>query len=173
MFQLILTIIAIGLTAALLLVSITYLNPNLKKSQALADSAIVEMQEMSQVYSIITAASDGTAPATTSDADGGFSSIFLPYLKFPPKIIPGYTISYHKMGVTTNVYSELNYFCMTPTSAVQGDIIEKTLPKIRQEFPSGQVITTNSSCADPLSGAGTSFSDLPKIVYFVRYIPKA
>lgn len=172
MFQLVLVIISIALTAAIVLVSINYLNPEVKQAKDLGLKIAVQLQDVSQIYDNAVNLSEGVAPPITAAADGGFESIFLPVLKFKPKFSPGYDISYHKMPALSNVYSDLNYICVYPKVTSQySTIAGKSLLNAKNEFAEGQALLV-TSCSDPLNTQTTDTSTPLSLVVFLRSIPK-
>lgn len=172
MFQLVLVIISIALTAAIVLVSINYLNPEAKQAKDLGQKIALQLQDVSQVYDNTVNLSEGTAPAVTTAEDGGFESAFLPVLKFKPKFPPGYDISYAKMPPLSSIYSELNYICIYPKVPSQYSAIAgKSLANAKNEFAEGQALLV-TSCSDPLNTQTTDVSTAPSLVLFLRSVPK-
>lgn len=172
MFQLILVIISIALTAAIVLVSINYLNPEVKQAKEIGQRIAMELQDVEQVYDNAVNLSEGVPPPVTLDADGGFQSVFLPVLKFKPKLVPGYNISYGKLPSLPSIYSELNYVCIYPENTSKySSVVGRALFNTKNEFAEGQALLV-SSCADPLNTQTANLSTPPSLVVFLRSIPK-
>lgn len=172
MFQLILVIISIALTAAIVLVSINYLNPEKKQIKEVSQKVVLEIQDIAQVYDNTVNLSEGVAPPVTMDADGGFQTIFLPVLKFKPKLIPGYEISYGKLPALPNNYSNMNYVCISPKNGMTYTAFSgNALLNVKNEFPDGQAMLV-SSCSDPLNTVTANLSVAPSLAVFLRTIPR-
>src|SRR5690606_6424911 len=94
MHSLIITIIAIALTAALIAVTIDYL-PVCNNAAAQVERQVKDaFPLLENAYDVATRAADGVAPPAQAGGDGGFVENFIPLIKFAPATPAGYTWVY-------------------------------------------------------------------------------
>jgi hypothetical protein len=172
MVQLIITVFAIALTTATILAGINYI-PWWHKS-AVSVEAITHssLNQVEQAYDIATRAANGTPPGVSADADGGFSSIFVPVLKFEPAKPARYSWSYGKHAVDGSAYSGLNYVCLTPTDASAGtEGVWKGFRNAKAVFSSSQFFI-NSTCGVTVNAATpSSYPSNAVVTFYVAYTP--
>ena len=154
MFQLILVVLAIALSAAQLLVGLNYTPAWVQTASDTNLVARTSMQTLAQAFNVATAANSGTSPAVTATADGGLAQNFLPIIKFTPAAPQGYQWVYGQHANDGSRYANLYYFCMVPiaggTGATKG--IYRGILQSMAIYPTDQVYV-NTGC-----GATASYS---------------
>ncbi len=148
MTQLILTIMAIALSAALIVATVNYM-PSWPKqaeiTQTLGKTGFTQLQAAYKGYHT----ANGVVPEPNADPDGGLATHFTPYLDFVPRAPDGYYWTYGRQ-LAGNLD---HFFCLAPepgTATGEGDY--RGLMRLRAIFPSDQFIVHD----DGLAGCGVS-----------------
>lgn len=172
MFQLILVILAIALSAAQLLVGLNYSPAWIKTAQDANIVARQSMQTLEQAFDIATAANSGTAPTVTAAADGGLSTNFLSIIKFTPAAPSGYQWVYGQHANDGTYYANMYYFCLKPVSggigATQG--IYRGLLNAMSIFSTTQVFVNSGCGASANAAAPTSWPAALSLTMYVTYV---
>jgi len=173
MFNLVIVIITIALTAALALASINYLPWWTKSASDVDTVARTSMNQLERAYDVTVRAANGTAPAPTGDADGGLMSQFGPVLRFTPVAPAGFSWRYGRYSGTDPRYANLDYFCLTPTATGKGasEGVYRGFQRARNLYSREQVILA-ASCGATADGAKPTMYPAPvSVTMFVLYTP--
>jgi len=173
MIQLIITVVSIALTAALLLASINYI-PWWHGIASDTEFIIKEsLPKLERAYNVATILGNGTPPAPTTEADGGFQSLFEPIVKLLPAAPPGFEWSYGRYTGTEQPWAGLDYFCLTYTAS--GGRAEQgawTGALRASTIFSPQQYILGSACGKTVSQSLPSSYPQPlAITFFVAYVP--
>lgn len=165
MSQLIITVVALLLTALVILGSVNYLPWWYKTAENAEEITRTSLHVLEDAYSVATRASNGVSPSVDAAAeDGGFSSRFLPILHILPAALPQFVWRYGQAN-------GLNYFCMESTGAYVNEGAIRGLLRGKAVFSESQV-TLNTTC-----GSTTSLSPTPltsthlALTMFVTFVP--
>lgn len=167
MVQLLMVIMAIGLSAAALTATISYLptwTATAEKTYTLSKAGFVTLEAAFKGYS---AANGGAAPVPSAAQDGGIGA-FQAYYSFLPKAPAGFAWKY---GFNGTDY----YFCVYPTGTggAVGDF--RGLDRLRQVFSEQQFFVN----PDGITGCGGTVSIAEPVefpaqfagTYLVKYVP--
>jgi hypothetical protein len=118
MHSLVLTIVSIGLLAAMLAATVNYL-PYWSKDAAITESLVssgfVELERAFELQASLNG--DIPAPVVTSADDGGLANNFISLLGFVPQPPVGYRWVYGQHVSDATRYSDMYYFCLMPTQS--------------------------------------------------------
>lgn len=172
MIQLVIVIITIALTAALALASINYLPWWHRTANDAEQATRTSMAQLEQAYDTTVRTANGVAPAPTGDPDGGLMSQFGAALRFTPVAPPGYTWTYGHYSGSDSRYTNLDYFCLTPTNTGAGEGVYRGLERARTIYSRDQAIL-GAQCGDTVDMAQpTSYPAPVKLTMFVLYTPQ-
>ena len=174
MFQFILVVLAIALSAAQLLVGLNYTPAWIKTASDTNLMARTSMQTLEQAFDIATSANSGTSPTVTTAADGGLATNFLPIIKFTPAAPQGYQWVYGQHPNDGTYYANMYYFCMQPATgnsqgATQG--IYRGVQNAMSIFPTNQVFANTTCGATASYGTPASFPIQMALTMYVTYVP--
>ncbi|VTU41908.1 MULTISPECIES: hypothetical protein [unclassified Variovorax] len=172
MFQLILTVMAIALTSALVMVSINYLPAWRGAARDVEQQVRTALPQLEEAYDAATRAAGGVPPAVLAASDGGFSAQFLPLLRFAPAAPAGYVWTYGQHGDDGSRYANLNYFCLAPTRAgLQG--VGRGLYRGVSAFSRDQAFVNTSCGATVTQAAPSNWNAAPAraVTFYVAYTP--
>lgn len=170
MHQLVITICAIALSAALAVMSINYLpwwNGHAADIEKVIKNSLPILEA---AYISATRATDGTPPDTTGSEDGGLRDNFGGLLKLIPAAPPHYRWVYGKHPIDGSRYSNMNYFCMKMVSnsgVLAGR--EEGIKRARSIFSSDQFYI------GPTCGVSSNIEETENapimVTYYVAYAP--
>jgi len=182
-FQLILSVFAISLIAALTVVSVNYLPGWEVAAQQTTTLAKGGFSTLQNAFALRAQANGGSAPAVnTSRQDGGLAPLFQTYYSFLPRAPLGYGWTY---GYTTQTQltadgyggdptGGLYWFCLYPLSGGGSQAIYQGLNKARLQFPPTQFylnINGPSNCGRAINTTAPAAFPVPVVVtFFVRYV---
>lgn len=171
MFQLILVVIAIALTAAMVIASINYIPWWYKSAADTEQTMRSSLSRLEQTYDVVVRAANGQAPSTTSEADGGLMSQFGHALKFTPAAPAGYTWVYGLYPDDGSRYANLNFFCLTPTGGGASEGVYRGLERARAVYSREQVVLS-TQCGHTTDWAKpSSYPAKVHMTVFVQYTP--
>lgn len=170
MFQLILAVIAITLTAATVMASINYIP---WWYQTATDNDVVlrsSLPVVERAYKALARSNGGVPPAPTAAPDGGFAAHFGPLLRLAPVAPRGFSWSYHQFPMDGSMWAGLNYVCLT--SAQPGDLGEwMGFRKAMPVFSSDQLFL-GSGCGSTASAAlPSTYPASVAVTYFLTFVP--
>lgn len=172
MFNLILTIIAIGLLAAVAVASVNYV-PWWQKP-ALETAARVQAGLTSLDRAFQAAAQAGALTGTFASPQEALQSLLVqPYLRFAPPAPPGYVWGLYKKDVTNpgDPYSGLFYLCLAPSSASASSSEATTAGLTRAAtIASPQQAVVAPACGATASEPGAG---APALTYYLVAAPVA
>jgi hypothetical protein len=171
MFQLILAIVAIALSAAQMLVGLNYTPVWVKTASDTDLITRTSMQTLEQAFDIATSANSGTSPTVTAAADGGLATNFLSIIKFTPAAPKGYQWVYGQHANDGTRYASMYYFCLTPTAgsqATQG--VFRGVQRSMSIFPVDQVYVNSTCGATANYGAPSTFPAAMALTMYVSYV---
>lgn len=173
MFQLILTIIGIALTAAMLAASINYV-PWWHKYATDAEEVVRRSAPLlEQAYDVVVRQAEGVAPAVGTGADGGLMANFGSVLKLTPAAPHGFTWKYGLKSGGSAPWAGLNYFCLEYTEDPAGAPVGawQGLRRAAAVFSPQQYIMS-SQCGDTASQATpTQYPAKLALTFYVVYTP--
>lgn len=168
MVQLIISLLAIMLTAATVLAGINYVPWWAKTATITEEQVLRSMSLLEQGYDLVVRSADGAAPAVSGSADGGLMASFGSVLKFQPAAPVGFDWVYGKNTVTGSRYEGLNYFCLKPKgTAGPGEGIGRGLMRAKAVYSADQVVV-NSTCG--ASSSAVSEDGFPNAVALTLYV---
>lgn len=150
MIQLVLTILAIALFAAMLGATMNYAPWWYKAANEANEQFTKSFRVLESAYDLTVRANEGQAPPVTAASDGGFSEGFLPVLRFSPALPPRFTITYGKNESEGSNLSGLNWFCVHTPNINEG--AWRGLMRTKALYSQDQMFV-NTSC-----GASTNMS---------------
>lgn len=170
MHQLVITIIAIALTAALALASVNYIPWWTGHAADVEKVVRGSIPLLESAYIVATRAADGAAPPVTAEADGGLSSNFMNLLHFTPAAPAHYQWTYGIHSSDGSRYANLNYFCMRLAPGAPSVVSQYMgLTRAKGLFSSEQFFI------GPTCGVTSNYeqvTDVPSMVtYYVSYAP--
>jgi hypothetical protein len=173
MYQLILVILAISLTAALAMVSLNYL-PGWQGTAGTVERQVsTSLALLEQGYDVATRSQNGIPPPVTTAADGGFAAAMIPVLRFTPYAPTGYQWVYGMRNVDGTQWGGLNYFCLVPVANSSGatEGVARGMARLKTKFSPDQLFLS-SACGDSQDGPAISGAvpDL-RLTFFVAYTP--
>jgi hypothetical protein len=170
MHQLIITIIAIALSAAMALVSVNYIPWWTGHAADVEKVVRGSVPLLESAYIMATRAADGVPPVVTIEADGGLATNFMGLLRFTPAAPSNYTWVYGIHANDGTRYANLNYFCMqwsSNTGLVGG--LSAGLERAQSVFSADQFFI------GPTCGAITNTAETTgapsTVTYYVAYAP--
>lgn len=173
MIQLIITIVAIALTAALLAASVNYL-PWWQKYASDTESVVrTSAPLLEQAYDVVVRQANGVAPSVGAGADGGLMSNFGSVLKLPPAAPQGFTWKYGVKSGGSAPWAGLNYFCLEYTDEAEGAPVGawQGLRRAAAVFSPQQYVLGNS-CGDTTSvGTPSEYPAPLALTLYVAYTP--
>ena len=173
MSQLVITVIAIVLTAMLAMATINYLPWWYKTASDTEIATRTSLVKLEQTYDVATRAAGGVPPTPTTDDDGGFAAHFLPIIKFTPALPTGYEWVYGKQPADGTKYAGLNYFCMRPVGSVKMDKgVYVGIKRAKVTFPADQVfLSENCDSSTTNAPEPAEFPAPLRVKLFVNYVP--
>ena len=168
MIQLIITIVAIALTAVVLAASVSYIPWWYKTASDTQEVVHRSLLTMEQAYNVAARANNGTPPPVLpTQADGGFVTQFQPVIQLLPPTPPNFRWRY---GLNSAL--NLNWFCLEnlePGGANEG--AWRGVNRARSIF-SPQQFVVSGSCGSSVSDPAPSSYPAPlTITYYVAYVP--
>lgn len=186
MVQLIITVIALSLTAATLLVTVNYLPswvPVAKDTEALVESGARTLEDAF----LLRSEDAGGVPPGGADVDGlqldgGLSNNFQGYYSFLPPAPMGYAWTYGWTseaqliadGYPGNTTDGLYWFCLYPTGAGASEGQYRGFLRAQRMFSTEQMFLNAggaSTCGRPFNVAAGGYPAPVVITLFVRYVP--
>lgn len=170
MSQLILTVMAIALTAATVVSSLNYIPWWYKTA---ADTDIVlrsSLPTLEKAYKAAARNNGGLAPAVTGDADGGFVANFQPILQLLPAAPRGYAWSYNQHPADSSQWDSLHYFCLSkaePASIGDWRGFSRTQPL----YSTAQFVMGSSCGQTTPSAEPASLPSSLALTFFVTFVP--
>ncbi len=166
MFNLIITVLAIGLVAALAMASITYVPWHIKPAENIAKSAGEGLERVQDAYRWLSAAGAGAAPDPQGTPAAAFQSTFVDKaLKLTPPVPPGYQWTYHKFPSDGTKYADLHYVCLEPANALPADkALELGLRKALVTLSQEQAILADTCGA---TQSKSTFVAAPVLTFFL------
>lgn len=170
MVQLIISVMAIALTALTVLASISYIPWWYKKAADTDQVLRASLTQLEKGYKAATRTSAGVAPTATGTGDGGFDANFRPVLGLLPRAPGAFTWSYHQHPADSSAWAGLNYFCLTSTE--DGSEGEWHGFKRAGAVFSAEQYVVSDTCGDTTSAALPSSYPAPlALTFFVTYVP--
>ena len=173
MFQLILTVFSIALISLLAVASINYLPAWNNEAIDVEAKVRTGLGSVEQAYDVATRAQDGLPPPVTAEQDGGFRAGFLPYLRLMPPSPIGYTWNYGRYPSDSSAWSNLNYFCLSPSagasSSTTGEI--RGIYRAKSMFSGDQFFVSTQCGSTVNSPRENAPSLLLHVTFFVAYTP--
>lgn len=170
MSQLILSVLAIVLTAATLVSTLNYL-PWWQRGAADVNQVLrTSLPRIDAAYKEAARRNAGIPPAVTGEADGGFVSGFQDVLGILPAAPRDFSWSYHQHPNDGSAWANLHYVCLTSSTDSQRDSWAGARAA-RPVFSSQQYIVS-ASCGDTVSNPEPADYPAPlAITFFVTYVP--
>ena len=172
MFQLIITLVAIALTAAMGAVTVNYLPSWSGASVSVERQVRTSLPLLENAYDVATRTADGTAPSVLAQPDGGFSANFLPLIKFAPPAPGGYSWRYGQHPDDGSHYANLHYFCLAPEGRLS-EGVTRGLYRGIAEFSRDQAFV-HTTCGVPatLPMPTGDWASSPRVItFYVAYVP--
>ncbi len=173
MFQLVITVVAIALTAAVAVASINYL-PFWFKTAASTELLMLDTAETLVRAYIAQARTTGQGPAVDANsADGGLQASFGDVLKFTPGAPVGFIWTYGQHPTDSSRWSGMHYFCLTPVEGSQGasEGVWRGIGRVQARFSTDQLVL-GESCGDTSAAANpSSYPAMRSVTLFVTYVP--
>ncbi|MNR71574.1 hypothetical protein D3C71_22050 [compost metagenome] len=171
MFQLLLAVMAIALTASLTAVAVNYLPTWQGAAATTADQLTRALPQLEQAYDAAVRANDGVAPAPTGEADGGAVSIFRPILRFMPATPPGFQWVYGRQADDGSPQAGLHFFCMAPSQPLT-EGVGRGLYRAMATFSPDQAFI-NTGCGSNVSAAPPADWRAAQraVTFYVAYTP--
>lgn len=173
MHQLIITIVAIALTAALLAAGVNYVPWWYKSANDTEEVIRKSLPVLEQAYDVTVRQADGVAPAVQGTADGGLWAGFGPALGLTPAAPPGFTWRYGLKSEGLAPWSGLNYFCLEYTGRPEGAPVGpwQGARRATAVFSAQQLILGNS-CGQTMSAPNPPSYPAPlALTFYVAYTP--
>lgn len=174
MLPLILTLIAIALTAVTMYATMSYLPVWATSVTPNYELALTGVTRLENAFTLYALANSETEAAVTGAADGGLSTNFLPYLRFLPPAPTGMAWVYGQHAVDASAYSGLHYFCLTPSGAGIDRTVFESLLRLQRSVNSAQGFL-GSSCGITTASltAPGSYPATRAFTYYVAFVPGA
>jgi hypothetical protein len=183
MYQLMMTVIAIVLTAAIATATIVY-TPGWKTA---SDDAYMlartGVQTLENAFTLATQANGGTELAVDlGQTDGGLAANFANYYRFLPKAPAGYSWKYGYSSATTltndsyagNGANGLYWFCLYPSGTTMSQGVYKGFARSQKIFSGTQFYLHDggsSFCGRAVNSAEpTVYPNDYSVTFFVRYV---
>lgn len=170
MVQLLISVMAIALTALTILASISYIPWWYKKAADTDQVLRISLRSLDSAYKTAARNNGGIPPATTGASDGGFDAAFRPVLGLIPKAPSTFSWSYHQRPEDGTVWAGLHYVCLTATEdGTEGEW--RGFKRAAAVFSSEQYVVS-ASCGDTTSSAlpGSYPSELA-LTFYLTYVP--
>lgn len=172
MVQLIITIFAIALTAAIVVASVNYLPWWYRTANITEESLIKTMSVLEQTYDVAVRAADGVAPAVIeTDADRGLMANFGDLLKFTPLAPSGYTWTYGVHGDDGSRYANLGYFCLKPVGEGASEGVARGIMRTRNAYSPEQVVVASTCGANSSDPTPSEYPAPLHVTMYVVYTP--
>lgn len=172
MHTLILAILAIALTSALLMSSLSYLPAWQGAAQVNAELVQTGFARLERAYEVYAQANGDTPAAPTGAADGGLVANFGALLGFVPRAPDGYAWSYGQRPVDGGTYSGMHYFCLAPVNTSAGsEGVARGILRLRQVVPQDQVVFSDACAATSDWSAPADYPQPLHATYYVIYVP--
>lgn len=170
MFQLIISVLAIGLTAVTVVSSLNYLPWWIKPASDIEVVLRNGLPTVERAYKAITRVNSGIAPATTADPDGGFVANFQPTLRLLPAAPVGYSWSYHQHPADGSQWDSLHYFCLTSSEPAR--LAEwKGFARMKALYSEEQFVMSDT-CGSTVNQAEPAELPAPlAATFFVTFVP--
>lgn len=170
MVQLILTILAISLTAATVVASLNYLPWWYRTANDTEQVLRTSLRQLERAYKA-DARNNGGAPAeVTADEDGGLEANFRAVLRLIPSAPTGFQWSYHQRPMDGSIWEGLHYFCLS-TDGGASDGEWRGLKRLENLYSSEQYIVADSCGASAPSAVPESLPAPVSVTFYVTYIP--
>lgn len=168
MFQLMLTLIAIALTAAAAVASVNYLpwwHKAAGQSEQLMSRSLASLE---RGFDAVGRAMDGSPPDPTAEQDGGLMAYFGRTIGFRPAAVPGYAWTYGKAN--GGPYGGYHYFCMHPAAegAHLSEASWRGVLRARAQY-SPQQILLGAACGAHSDTVGAPGQALSVTMYVVAH----
>ena len=183
MFQLILSIIAIGLMAATVVVTLSYTPAWIATAKQAEGFAQNGLSTLDYAYYLYCQANGGTSPSVnTGSPDGGLASYFSAYYSFLPPAPAGYAWTYgftSQSQLTSDGYTGydtggLYWFCLYPSTAEASQGVYRGLAEAQPNFSGTEYYLNtggSSYCGRALNSASPGAFPAPaEVTFFVRYV---
>ena len=172
MHSLILTLISIGLLAALATASVTYVpwwQRDASNTEAIVDSGMRKLERAFQLHA--KAHADTPAPAL-GGADGGLAANFQAYLGFVPAAPAGFAWAYGVRPNDGTAYSNMSYFCLYPAESGAGQMGKvRGIYRFAAYAGQGQAVYSNTTCgAISNTAMASEFPQSVRLTYYVPYV---
>lgn len=161
MLQLVITVIAIALTAAMLLISISYLPWWHRPAQDIEATTRTSLTRVEQAFDLLAHANQGVPPAPTADADGGFEAHFQPVMKLLPAVPGGFSWSYGQKGSGQGLWTDMHYVCLSSNTVNKAAWIG--INRALAQFSTQQAIVSDTC------GATSSVNEPPTTTLAVTF----
>lgn len=170
MVQLIISVMAIALTALTVLASISYIPWWYKKASDTDQVLRTSLVAVEKAYKAAARNNAGIPPAATGTGDGGFEAAFRPVLGLLPNAPRDFSWSYHVHPMDGTTWEGLNYVCLTSSE----DASEGAWMGFKRAgalFSSEQYVLSDS-CGDTTNSALPSSYPAPlALTFYVTYVP--
>jgi len=171
MTQLIITVLAIALTALTVLASLNYL-PWWYQGAADTDHFLRGgMGALERGYKTLARDNAGVPPAVTADTDGGFETNFRPLLRLLPNAPEGYSWSYHQRPMDGSLWEGLNYFCLSAPAGGATIAEWKGVKRATALYSSEQAVVSDVCGASVNAATPTGFPAPFALTFYVTYVP--
>lgn len=171
MHALIMTLLAIALTSAFVMSSLSYLPAWQGAAQTSAELTQVGFSRLERAFDVYAQANGDTPAAPTAAADGGLVANFSTLLGFVPRAPDGYAWSYGQRPVDGGTYSGMHYFCLAPLSASAGNEgVVRGIVRLRQVVPQDQVVFSDACGAVADWSAPADYPQALHATYYVVYV---
>lgn len=172
MFQLIIVVLAIALTAALVMVTVKYLPWWTLNANRVEDATRTSLLRLDQAYDVAARAANGVPPSVTADPDGGFVLNFRPVMRLLPAAPQNTVWVYGQHPVDATPYSGMHYFCLKTTTGGGGDeALWRGVNRARGTFSSDQAYLNSACGAISSVSLPTTFPAPLALTFFVAYVP--
>jgi len=173
MFQFILIIMSISLSAVALFSTLNYL-PGWQKGAPAAEAMVqTDFNSIEQAYDVATRATGGYPPLVLTGSDGGFAAGLLPYLRFTPPTPNGYRWSYGIHANDESAWAGLNYVCLSPIAGTAGasESFVHGLISAEANFSPSQFFVSNSCGVTQNWAVGSQNPVQLSITFYLAYTP--
>lgn len=166
MSQLIISVLAILLTALTLLASVNYL-PHWYRAADDTDAAVrSSLKVLERSYKAYAKVNGGVGPTVLAESDGGFGTQFRPLVKLIPPAPAGYSWSYGQHPSDGSIWAGLHYFCLSSGTAAELGTW-RGLIRARPAFSAEQYFLGNSCDAVANIAEPSSYPAPVSVTYFV------
>jgi hypothetical protein len=173
MFNLLLVLLSISLTAATLYASMNYLPGTTSLTGDTYNLTRYGFVALDKAFDAVTTRASGYPPAPTTEADGGLGTHFGLDYGFLPKAPKGYAWKYGFNGADY-------YFCMYPATAGASQALWKGFVRARNVFSDQQyfIVPGAAASCDTSSPQSSNITTAPgtypatvSVIYLLRWVP--